>query len=238
MLSVAICDDENLVCSQIESILLEFSKDKSLKINVEVFYSGEKLCTFLSEGNYFDLLFLDIELQTTNGVKVGKIIRNELKNESLHIIYISGKDSYAMELFDIRPLNFLIKPLQVYKVEEVVNRALLLVNMGNHIFEYKKGSCIYKTPIKDILYFESKGKKVTMYTSNETREFYHKLVDIIDLLGENDFILIHRSFYVNISHVIEYQYDNIKMINNIALPISQQHRKYVRNKILLKGMKG
>lgn len=71
-----------------------------------------------------------------NGVEVGKKIRDQLCNETSQIVYISGKDSYAMELFDVRPLNFLIKPLQKEKIEVVVRKAIDLVDKGNQFFEF------------------------------------------------------------------------------------------------------
>ena len=61
------------------------------------------------------MLFLDIELITTDGIQVGKFIREELKNLETTIIYISSKSSYAMQLFQVQPLGFLIKPLEVEK---------------------------------------------------------------------------------------------------------------------------
>ncbi|MFV0343802.1 MAG: LytR/AlgR family response regulator transcription factor [Anaerocolumna sp.] len=137
MLKVAICDDEMYVCSQLENILIELSKVLPKKIEVDVFFSGESLYQFLSDGAYFDMIFLDIELQMLNGVETGKKIRDELHNEITQIVYISGKDSYAMELFEIRPLNFLIKPLQEEKIEEVVKKAIELSGKFNLFFEYK-----------------------------------------------------------------------------------------------------
>lgn len=238
MLRIAICDDDNYVCSQVESILIELSKSLPKKIEVEIFYSGESLFQFLSDKAYFDMIFLDIEFQMLNGVEVGKKIRDELNNETTQIVYISGKDSYAMELFDIRPLNFLIKPLQEEKIEAAVRKVIDLVDRGNHFFEYKTGRTKNKIPIKDILYFESDGKKVKMVLQDEMHEFYGKLFEIEQQLEDQDFIPIHKSYLVNYYHVIEYQYDYVKMSNKTILPISQQHRKSVRDWLLQRRRKG
>ncbi len=238
MLRIAICDDDNYICSELESILIELSKILPKKIEVEVFYSGESLIQYLSEGVFFDVIFLDIEFQILNGVEVGRKIRDELNNEITQIVYISGKNSYAMELFDIRPLNFLIKPLQKEKIETVVRKAIDLVDKSNHFFEYKTGRKKNKIPIKDILYFESDGKKIKMILQSEMYEFYGKLFGVKQQLGEQDFIPIHKSYLVNYYHVIEYQYDCVKMSNKTMLPISQQHRKFVRDRLLQRMRKG
>jgi len=235
---IAICDDDNLICSQVERILLELSKHLPKKLEVDIFFSGESLYNFLSDGTYFDMIFLDIELQMLNGVEVGKKIRNELNNETTQIVYISGKDSYAMELFDLRPLNFLIKPLQEEKIEAVVRKAIELIGRGKQFFEFKSGRTKSKIPIKDILYFESEGKKVRLSIQDDVFEFYGKLAEIEQQLENKDFLPIHKSYLVNYYHVVEYQYDYVKMSNKIILPISQQQRKPVRDRLLQRRQKG
>lgn len=232
MLKIAICDDENYVCSQVEKILIEISKTLTKKIEIDIFYSGETLYQFLSDGANFDVIFLDIELQILSGVEIGKKIRDELHNEITQIIYISAKDSYAMDLFNIRPLNFLIKPLQKEKIAQVVRKAIELLDRGDHFFEYKLGRTKNKVYIKDILYFESDGKKVKIVLKDQEHEFYSKLPDVEHQLENQDFIYIHKSYLVNYYHVIQYQYDFVKMSNKTILPISQQQRKSVRYKLL------
>ncbi len=120
MLRFAICDDESIIYVQLEKMIERISQNYSKKIEIEVFFSGEKLYQFMCEGACFDIVFLDIELPQINGIDIGKKIRDEMHDEITKIVYISGKDSYAMDLFDVRPLNFLIK------YEE---QLLLLVNL-------------------------------------------------------------------------------------------------------------
>ncbi|MGL5254506.1 MAG: hypothetical protein ACRC9L_05890 [Brevinema sp.] len=69
MINIAICDDDNAVCTQIESILLEYAKQVALPVEISVFYCGESFLDFLGRGKSFDLIFLDIELGAINGVK-------------------------------------------------------------------------------------------------------------------------------------------------------------------------
>lgn len=231
MLNVAICDDENITCEQIDNMLSDISSNLSEDIEAEVFYSGEELIHDLYEGTYFDIIFLDIEIQKLNGIEVGKIIRDELNNETTQIVYISSKDSYAMELFQVRPLNFLIKPIKQEKLEHVMKDAINLLERNNLSFHFKSGNGNYKVPFSNIIYFESEGRKVNIVMKDNILSFYGKLSEIIKELNQ-DFILIHKSFLINYNHVIEYQYDNVKMSNDNVLSISQNNRKLVRDQLL------
>ncbi len=71
-----------------------------------------------------------------------------------------------------------------------------------------------------------------MVLQEEIHKFYGKLSEIKQKLENNNFISIHKSYLVNYCHVIEYQYEHVKMSNNTMLPISQQHRKVVRRKFI------
>lgn len=131
---IGICDDEKGTCADLENMLYENGQMHGIKIDVSVWYTGEGLCDFLKRGNKLDVLFLDIELISTDGIKVGSFIREELENIETAIVYISSKSSYAMNLFRIQPLDFLIKPLTSKVIEDVMLRSVKLYERKNQFF--------------------------------------------------------------------------------------------------------
>lgn len=228
MLRIGICDDEEAICVQLEDILKEIGQVFSEKLEVEVFFSGEEMCRFLSQSMYFDIIFLDIELDKMNGVEVGKKIRGEMSNEITQIIYISGKENYAMQLFKIRPIDFVIKPLTYEKIADVFQTASRLIHKNSHVFNYQIEHITYKIPIKDILYFESKNRKINIVKTEEINSFYGTLDRVFDKVKQFNFINIHKSYLVNYNHIIKLEYHHVTMSNKIVLPISQPNRKKVR----------
>ena len=120
MYRIGICDDDKILCSALEEQIYELSKELAIKIEIDVWYSGESIENDLKKGIELDLLFLDIELVQNNGIAVGNFIRNELEDMQTHIVYISSKESYAMQLFKVQPLDFLIKPVPVEQIKEIV----------------------------------------------------------------------------------------------------------------------
>ena len=130
---IAICDDEKVICNSMFNLLQEISKSISICFETDCFTSGEKLCTEMKTTNY-DLIFLDIELPKMNGVAVGKHIRENLKNEFVQIAYISSNQEYAMELFEIRPINFLVKPLNYENISKIIDKLLTISEIDTHIF--------------------------------------------------------------------------------------------------------
>lgn len=84
MFSVAVCDDDELLCEKIEACLKAYQPQGLVRC--ESYYSGEKLYADMLRGETFDLIFLDIELKAMNGVNLGAKIRTELQNEKTHIV--------------------------------------------------------------------------------------------------------------------------------------------------------
>ena len=228
MLKVAICDDENLICAQVEKYIFSICKKADIKADVDVFYSGEELCRGLKNGEYYDLIFLDIELPQLNGIEVGHIIREVLENENTQISYISGREKYAMKLFEFRPINFLVKPLDYQKVEQVLKKVFLLLDIETGTFIYKKGHGMDKIQIKDILYFQSRNRKIEIITQNSSEEFYGSLDDVYEQVKKNQFLWIHKSYIVNYKFIKILEYDQLTMTNGQVLSISQNKRKHIR----------
>ena len=115
-----ICDDEKSTCSELEEIILKYAKEKRVPLVTEVFYSGDILLDYLKREK-INILFLDIELPGKDGVMVGKYIREVLEEENIFLVYISSKENYALQLFQNRPFDFLVKPIEAAKIYHVLD---------------------------------------------------------------------------------------------------------------------
>lgn len=229
MYRIGICDDEKNTCMEIEKMVFEYAKRNILELETYVWYTGEKLCETIG-GTGLDLLFLDIELVTTSGIEVGKYIRNKLENHELVIAYISSKSSYAMELFKIRPIDFLIKPIRYEDVAEIIGESLKIYRRNKQIFEYHTKGVYGKVQYRDIICFSSDNKKVNIMTPSSRIVFNGRLRDILPQLPEN-FIQIHQSYIINLDHMVSCTYDSVTMSGAVVLNISQPYRKEVRRQI-------
>lgn len=225
---IAVCDDEQIICSTMYNKLQNLSKSKSVIFEIDCFTSGEELCDEIKHTNY-DLLFLDIELPKMNGVAVGQYIRETLKNETIQIAYISSKQEYAMELFEMRPINFLVKPLSEEKIENVIDKFLQLNKIDTETFNFKAGHNYYKIPFSDILYFCSNGRKINIVTLKKEYEFYGSLDNIYSEVKNKKCLFVHKSFLVNFKYIRKYQYEQLTMSDNKIIPVSQSRRKAVRS---------
>lgn len=231
MYNIGICDDGENVCTSIENMILEYATRKNILVETNVWYSGESLKDYLLTGGHMDVLFLDIELFNMSGIEVGGYIRNQLDDMRLQIVYISGKASYAQQLFKTQPLDFLVKPILQEQIDEVMDMALKIVKRRNERFEFQRGKDYYYVPLGDIVYMGSEGRKIKVVTMKETFEYYGKLKEAAKRLSD-DFIMIHQSYIINQEYVFRYTYEMVELVDGTILPISLANRKPVRDKLL------
>lgn len=231
MFFIGICDDEIGTCAELEKIIEQFAEQHKLEIQISIWYTGESLCQYLEQENNLDLLFLDIVLDELSGIEVGNFIREKLINLKTSIIFISQWSQYALNLFRIQPIDFLIKPITNQKVLDVMEFWKNRYIKDAQLLEIKTGRTFYKIPYNDIMYLYSDNKKVNIKTFNGQIQFYGKLKNISATLPKN-FISIHQSYVINLNYIKESSYHEVKMMDDQYFNISQVHRKKVRETIV------
>jgi len=225
-LSIAICDDELDVCSELEVLLSDVAKKFKFKCDIDVHYSNVHLFKEMDARTHYDLIFLDIQFKDDdlNGVEVGNRIRDVHKNNAVEIVYISWETRYCEELFNVRPLNFIKKPITSKIVEQVVSKYIELYRVRRSYFVYKIGHEEHKVALRDIKYVESYDKKLVLhFASGNKTEFYGSLRNVYtEQLEGKDFLYIHANYAVNYDYIVKYARKEIFLMD-MRSPFSISH---------------
>lgn len=227
MIKIAICDDELGVCTSLEKILCDILSSMSITPQIDVFYTGEGLCKHLSENDY-NIIFLDIELHKMNGIEVGHYIREVLNNDIVEIAYISAKQTYAMDLFAIRPIDFVIKPIDNKQIQTILDVYFRTTQLQHPMFVYKRNKTTCNIPVQNIMYFENSARKVNIITTDFTETYYEYLDTIYERVKKYKFWYVHKSYIINPQYIKNMEYSQITMTNDKIIPISQANRTEVR----------
>ena len=161
MLRIAIVDDDIKLCSKIEQILLAYDKVASIDIDIEVLYNGEDFYKFIINEHDFDLVFLDIQMDRLDGIEIGHLIREKLKNNLMQIVYITSLDNRDRELFAIRPMGFIAKPIKNSDIVKSVDTYLELFKNMNKMFDFISDRQHLKIPYEQIIYLTSDDKLIS-----------------------------------------------------------------------------
>jgi len=229
---IAICDDEAITCSDAEKKCYKIFGEWGRELAVDCFYSGEELleCIFEKQKTYHFLL-LDIELFKKNGVYVGKQLREVIGDYKIQIIYFSSKTMYAMELFQVQPLDFLVKPLAVDQLRRAFEKGFKILGSSLECFEIASGHKQFRFPYDQIFYFESEKRVIRMVTKVGEDRFYEKLSHVKEMLPKY-FIQIHKSYIINMNHVRLCEYERVVMNNGDIISISRSHRDETRKSFM------
>lgn len=226
MIKVAICDDENIIASQIDNMILTICSKETISVETDVFYSGDSLENEISRGTKYDMIYLDIQMKDGDGIAMAKSIRKI--DENVLLIYVSGYDSYLMDLFRLDVFTFIKKPIDADLFANTFLDAHRKIGNNRFYFVFRYKNTEYKIPCIEVLYFESKGRKINLHGKSGKMGFFNgKLSDVeIQIAkGKIPFLRIHQSFLVNYHHIKSRSRTEVTLTSGAKLPISEDRQK-------------
>ena len=159
------------------------------------FSSGDALLGWMDRhAGELDLVFLDIEMEGTNGMDTARALREA--DQSLQLVFVTGYSDYVFDGYEVGALGYLLKPAGAEELEKVLTRALTaLQRQEEELFFCRSGEVFYRIRRDAILYFRSDRRQVTCVTPRRAYIFYGKLDQVAAQLGA-EFVRIHQRYLV------------------------------------------
>ncbi|MDO4772775.1 MAG: LytTR family DNA-binding domain-containing protein [Bacillota bacterium] len=224
-LAIAICDDEPILLEEIASrIKAEFEK-RGIEAKCSLFEKGENL--LCEEVSLFDVVFLDIELKTTNGLELAKKLRES--SYSNKIVFITSFIDYVLDGYQADAFRFLLKNNLEQQLSECIEAIAEQVNA-------KASQTGFDFPtFRDVLYVMSENRTVTLFFKNgESRTEYMKLDEFEEKVNSKQFCRVHQSYLVNIDYVEFVRRYEVRLVNDLRIPISKSRYKEANRQIKLR----
>ena len=220
---IAVCDDEELFRIEFKAVL-----DKVLinaEYDIDTFPDGSSLYeAFLK--NPFDLVFLDIEMPGIDGITLAKRLR--AISENVHIVFLTSHIEYALEGYEVNALRYLVKPVDMNKLNEVLKYVQDKKNNSRQIMIREEGEDIV-IDISDIIYMESMDKNVRIVTSKNEFVTRYNISDYEEELKNSGFLRIHRGYLISLSKVKKIVKNDVVMDGDISLPVSRSNLKALKD---------
>lgn len=226
MIKVAIYSDQAATAGQIERLIFDLCRTKGIPAETEVFHSEITLKKEIEGGAGYDLLYLDFPAKSKKGVIAAGRIRK--LDENVLIIYISEYDRYMIELFRFNIFAFIKRPIDFQAFSELFLEANQRICKNNFYFMFHYKGEEYKLPCKEILYFESAGKRIRVNLKGGDKEiFVGKLSDVAERLetGKIPFLRIHQSYLVNYYWIRSRSKTGVTLYDGTKLPVSGERKK-------------
>jgi DNA-binding LytR/AlgR family response regulator len=228
LLEIAVCDDSNFDRFVISEMIDCYFKDKSFKYHVTEYCNEITLIDDIEESNRYDIIFLDIYLNSLLGIEVAKKLRTGGYNGK--IIFLTASDKYAVESYDVDAAGYLLKPHNYEKFCGLMNR--LLIGRRKNSIIVKKRSSVEYISYDHIRYIESSNTKCLIHCSDGNVHTIYTRLDLIENdINDKRFLRCHRSFLVNLYYVRS-MHDNFIMDNDEIVLVRKKSIKDIRDMYL------
>ncbi len=222
MLRIAVCDDDIKILDEIKQILTDYCKAKKIAVKIWAYCDGIDL---LSSEEKFDIIFLDIEMQRSNGIEVAQQIR--YMDMNVPIVYITSYIDYWRRAYKVHAFDFITKPFKPEELYKVIKDYLAALNDASEetiTLPTDDGVACFK--MNDIYYFMFEAKKkVYVHTADEQVLVRENLTDIYNKLNKDKFYQTRRDCVLNLKYVQKIQNEFvIIMKNGDMLPLAQKKR--------------
>jgi len=194
---IAICDDEHLARENIKDILGASEELPADTIIQEATNGGELYKKH--KDNPFDIIFLDIEMGAVSGVETAQFIRSIDKDAI--IIFITSHRQFVFESFTVEAFDYIVKPISVEKIKEVLGRALRKHRDLHHIIKISWEGTTYALDTNEIVLIEAYFGRIIFRTKDEVHECNGRLDKYQSDLLHYGFLRCHRNTLINMRYI-------------------------------------
>jgi DNA-binding LytR/AlgR family response regulator len=204
-IKIGIVEDEGITS---EVIRLSLQKLK-YKIATPAFTYNQAVQMFETEKP--DLVILDIKLEEEkDGIDLAILLKEKYKTP--FIFLTANSDSTTLERAKkVRPLAFLVKPFSQVDLHATIEIAfnnyrstLIENNEKNNFVLMKVGRSFEKVNTNEILFLENDNHYFNIHFSNsESISVRASSTEMMDMLPQNNFIQISRTYIVNTDKIIK-----------------------------------
>jgi two-component system LytT family response regulator len=167
-----------------------------------------------------DLVFLDVEMPGLDGFGVLEALGDDAPP---HVIFVTAYDRYAVRAFDVRALDYLLKPIQRPRFDEALARLEARSEPGGTPEEWaaiqdllrelrerrgypsrlvvRSGAQVAFVPTAEVEWIEADGNYARIHARGRDYLLRETMKDLEARLDPDRFVRIHRSAIVNVERI-------------------------------------
>lgn len=230
LLKCAIIDDDPLFTKIMEHFLSEIDF-----IEVAGIYHNPSEALTKINFREIDFLYLDVEMPGMTGLEF-------LNNLTVipPVVLISGNKSYGADAFEYNAIDYLHKPIanprflkSVSKIRAHFEKVKFTESAGQQNIFIKHDRLHIRLSVDDIFIIRANDNDVTIVTNGRSYKTHLRLKDIYDMLPQQTFMQVHRSFIVQLAKIDKVDGEVIE-INGRTIPVSRTYLKELYERLKIK----
>jgi DNA-binding LytR/AlgR family response regulator len=194
-----------------------------------------------------DALFVDIRMPGLDGLDLARVLRRF--SEPPAVVFVSAYDNHALEAFDLRAVDYLMKPVREERLAEAVGRVV-----ESHLRPAAPEPAGASAPVdddetiavelggvtrfvrrSDVLYVEAHGDYARLVTAEGRHLVRVSLALLEEQWADAGFVRIHRRWLVPLRAIDEVRSDGGRMsvrVGDAVLAVSRRHTRELRDRLV------
>lgn len=225
-MKIAVCEDEERdrrrLLKQLEAALNVLE----LEAEVECFDTAEKLLA-AAESTFYSIFFLDILLPGLSGMNAALKLRRSGNHSP--VVFTTISEDYRTQSNSVWAVGYLVKPFGQADVDEALSRAARVLAGESRTLAVTVARHTEYIPYSDIYYIEGSNRNCILHTRTGVYSPYYSVQGLLAALDDDRFFHSHRSYIINLDHVLAVQRGKVAMRDDALLPIRRDGTDAVRS---------
>jgi two-component system response regulator AlgR len=215
IIKVILADDEALARARMADLLADLGEGFRVEVVAQA-SNGEaalERAADLYANTPADVILLDIQMPGMSGLEAARYIARLPHPPA--IIFVTAFDEHALRAFELRAVDYLLKPVRLARLREALSRikplaladadalAAIATPRRTHFSLLERGR-IWRVPVADVLYLRAELRYVTARTREREYLLDESLTSLEEEFGDA-FLRIHRNCLVARGHLDGFQ---------------------------------
>ena len=221
-LSCIIVDDEPLAVKLLESFV-----NKTPDLELLGSYTDSVEAINAVRNLQPNLLFLDIQMPDLNGLQLAHMLP-----DGTRIVFTTAFKEYAFDSYEVKALDFLLKPIQYNKFFAAVEKAKEWFSVYSLKYKDDNSTIFLKVDgeyrqiaVSNILYVCGMKDYVMFYLDSQPKPLITHLTmkSVEDMLPSQQFMRVHRSYIVALDKIRKVDRNDCIYIGNEIIHVTEAY---------------
>lgn len=190
----------------------------------------------LLQGEAYDVVLLDIAMPGLSGLDLAQVLRQFRQPPA--VVFVTAHAHHAVEAFDLRAVDYLLKPVHEERLREAIGRVRDEAGSGDpdEQLPVELGGVTRFVRRSDVRYASAQGDYVRLHTPTGNPLVRMPLSALEQRWADAGFVRVHRSILVSLAHVEEVRLAGARptvVVGGVELPVSRRHVPDVRGLLRL-----
>lgn len=226
---IIICEDERNFAEELQRELEKVLRKKEVEYRICYCESGEAFRKETEQGEFPDLLFMDLHLGDTDGLELVK--EQQGKGRKIPTVFLTSLEERIGEGYDVNAVHFLFKRNYKEKLPELLQRFLNEVYAKKAVVIQERDTAV-RLNFAEIYYVEADNRNTAIHTAAASYQEKSSIQKFAGQLPEELFIEAYHSLYLNIDHIRKVNADTVILDNDKELPVSRRKRKSLMTAVM------